>query len=307
MAGKLEGQMFDVICIVGPTAVGKTKLGIELAKMLGTDVLSGDAMQIYKGLDIGTAKVSELEMEQVRHHLIDERQPSESYSVRDYQVTVRAKIEELRGQGKVPLIVGGTGLYVKSVLYDYEFTESARRDCQYEGLTNEELHERLSRVDPSEALVIHPNNRKRVVRALNIFDETKERKSELIGRQERKLVYNALVIGLTDKREALYGRINARVDKMVEAGLVEEVRCLYETGVPKEAQAIQAIGYKELYAYFDGELTQDAAVELIKRNSRRLAKRQYTWFNNQMDVTWFNVNACDFDATVRDVKAFLLE
>jgi len=298
--------MKKVIAIVGPTAVGKTKLSIDLAKALNGEVISGDAMQIYRDLDIGTAKATPQEMDGIRHHLLDEKNPDERYSVAEFQKTVRAKIDEISERGKLPIIVGGTGLYVKAVLYDYEFADEEKPNMdQYETLTNEEVHEKLASIDPESAKALHPNNRRRVVRALNIYYETNKTKTETLGKQEKKLMYDVTLIGLTDERTALYERINARVDQMVASGLIEEVRALYDRGIPRETQAIQAIGYKEIYDYLAGLIDLETAVELVKRNSRRLAKRQYTWFRNQMDVIWFDVNVADFDQTVVDVLTYV--
>lgn len=294
--------MKKVITIVGPTAIGKTKLSIELAKKLGGEIISGDAMQIYRGLDIGTAKITNQEMEGIPHHLLDEKSPDENYSVAQYQKTVRAKIDEISERGKLPIIVGGTGLYVKAVLYDYEFSVAEKPNAQqYEELTNEEIHALLLSVDPETAKQLHPNNRRRVVRAINIYHETNKTKSEVLQKQEKKLMYDTTLIGLTTERAELYERINWRVDKMIADGLIEEVRTLYDAGIPKTAGSIAAIGYKEIYDYLEGNIDLDTAVELVKRNSRRLAKRQYTWFNNQMDVDWFDVDVDKFDQTVSEV------
>jgi len=300
--------MSDLICIVGPTAVGKTKLSIELAKSLNGEIINGDAMQIYRGLDIGTAKITPAEMDGIPHHLIDEKNPAETYSVAEFQTAVRQKIEDIKSRKKLPILVGGTGLYVKSVLYDYEFGDapgdgqSKTISNENDALNNEELHAKLMAIDPEEAQNLHPNNRRRVLRALEIFETSGVRKSATIAKQERKLLYDVQLIGLTDERKALYARINARVDTMIKAGLVDEVRSLYELNIPRNAQSVQAIGYKELYAYFDGETSREAAIELIKRNSRRLAKRQYTWFRNQMDVTWFHVDVDHFGQTVSAIS-----
>jgi tRNA dimethylallyltransferase len=298
--------MKKVIAIVGPTAVGKTKLSVELAKKLNGEIISGDAMQIYRGLDIGTAKITTKEMKGITHHLLDEKNPDERYSVAEFQKTVRAKIDEISERGKLPIIVGGTGLYVKAVLYDYAFSEEEKpRGEQYKALTNEEIHAKLAAIDPESARELHPNNRRRVVRALTIYDQTHKTKSETLQKQEKKLMYDVTLIGLTDERPVLYERINARVDQMMVDGLIEEVKKLYEGEIPKEAPAIQAIGYKELYNYFEGMTDLETAIQLVKRNSRRLAKRQYTWFKNQMDVTWFAVNVANFEKTVDEVFQYL--
>lgn len=299
----------DVLCIVGPTAVGKTKMSIELAKQLNGEIISGDSMQIYRGMDIGTAKATMDERQGIPHHLIDEKNPDEPYSVAAFQQTVRAKMEEIKSRGKLPIIVGGTGLYIKSVLYDYEFageSESKEIDeAKYGHLSNEELHTKLAAVDEAGAKDIHPNNRKRVIRALEIYETSGVKKSEMIEKQEHKMIYDACLIGLTDDRNVLYDRINKRVDTMYETGLVEEVKALFDEGIPAESQSIRAIGYKELYDYFKGLISLEESKELIKRNSRRYAKRQYTWFNNQMDVTWFKVDVQHFDKTVKEVLTYV--
>ena len=299
----------DVLCIVGPTAVGKTNMSIELAKQLNGEIISGDSMQIYRGMDIGTAKATMDERQGIPHHLIDEKNPDEPYSVAAFQQTVRAKMEEIKSRGKLPIIVGGTGLYIKSVLYDYEFageSESKEVDeAKYGHLSNEELHAKLATVDEAGAKDIHPNNRKRVIRALEIYETSGVKKSEMIEKQEHKMIYDACLIGLTDDRNVLYDRINKRVDTMYETGLVEEVKALFDEGIPAESQSIRAIGYKELYDYFKGFISLEESKELIKRNSRRYAKRQYTWFNNQMDVTWFKVDVQHFDKTVKEVLTYV--
>ena len=299
----------DVLCIVGPTAVGKTKMSIELAKQLNGEIISGDSMQIYRGMDIGTAKATMDERQGIPHHLIDEKNPDEPYSVAAFQQTVRAKMEEIKSRGKLPIIVGGTGLYIKSVLYDYEFageSESKEIDeAKYGHLSNEELHAKLAAVDEAGAKDIHPNNRKRVIRALEIYETSGVKKSEMIEKQEHKMIYDACLIGLTDDRNVLYDRINKRVDTMYETGLVEEVKALFDEGIPAESQSIRAIGYKELYDYFKGLISLEESKELIKRNSRRYAKRQYTWFNNQMDVTWFKVDVQHFDKTVKEELTYV--
>ncbi|CUN96715.1 tRNA dimethylallyltransferase [Turicibacter sanguinis] len=299
----------DVLCIVGPTAVGKTKMSVELAKQLNGEIISGDSMQIYRGMDIGTAKATMDERQGIPHHLIDEKNPDEPYSVAAFQQTVRAKMEEIKSRGKLPIIVGGTGLYIKSVLYDYEFageSESKEIDeAKYGHLSNEELHAKLAAVDEAGAKDIHPNNRKRVIRALEIYETSGVKKSEMIEKQEHKMIYDACLIGLTDDRNVLYDRINKRVDTMYETGLVEEVKALFDEGIPAESQSIRAIGYKELYDYFKGLISLEESKELIKRNSRRYAKRQYTWFNNQMDVTWFKVDVQHFDKTVKEVLTYV--
>ena len=299
----------DIICIVGPTAVGKTRLSVQLAKELDGEIISGDSMQIYRGLDIGTAKASFEERQGIPHHLLDEKDPAESYSVAEFQKTVRLKIQEIQSRGKIPILVGGTGLYIKSVLYDYEFSEEVRDALQlrdpYPQLDNDALHQLLAGLDPVSAEQIHPNNRQRTLRAIQAFEQSGIRKSDREKTQEHKLIYPVKLIGLTDERQRLYQRIDARVDQMAREGLVDEVRRLYDAGIPKEAQSVRAIGYKELYDHFDGLMDLDRALELIKRNSRRYAKRQYTWFKNQMTAQWFEVEVSDFEKTIAAVISWL--
>lgn len=284
-----------LVVIIGPTAVGKTKLSIELAKRLNTEIISGDSMQIYKGMDIGTAKIKVDEMEGIRHHLIDIKSPRESFSVADFQKNVRPLIKHLSSSGKIPMIVGGTGLYIQSVLYDYHFTESPS-DPEYrielERLYKEkgetEIHRLLFEVDPAAAQKIHPHNVRRVIRALEIYHCTNRTMTESISNQNQEILYDVALIGLTMDRDVLYERINQRVDMMITEGLLDEVKQLYNEGI-RDVQAIQAIGYKELYDYFDGKTTYEEAINSLKQNSRRYAKRQLTWFRNKMDVKWYDV------------------
>lgn len=280
----------DVVAIIGPTASGKTALSIRLAKEIDGEIINGDSMQIYRHMDIGTAKITEAEMEGVPHHLLDIKEPTEGFSVAEYQQLVRGKIEEIQARGKMPIIVGGTGLYVQSVLYDFQFAkqevDEAARENYYkelEILGPEAMHAKLVQMDPAAAASIHPNNTRRVIRALEMAELAGvSRAEEQFNRGDIPL-YNHLIIGLDMDREKLYERINLRVDLMMEAGLVDEVRALYDAGI-RDVQAIKAIGYKELYAHFDGLVSLDEAVEQIKQNSRRYAKRQLTYFRNKMDI-----------------------
>lgn len=282
----------DVVAIIGPTASGKTALSIRLAKEIDGEIINGDSMQIYRHMDIGTAKITEAEMEGVPHHLLDIKEPTEGFSVAEYQQLVRGKIEEIQARGKMPIIVGGTGLYVQSVLYDFQFAkqevDEAARENYYkelEILGPEAMHAKLVQMDPAAAASIHPNNTRRVIRALEMAELAGvSRAEEQFNRGDIPL-YNHLIIGLDMDREKLYERINLRVDLMMEAGLVDEVRALYDAGI-RDVQAIKAIGYKELYAHFDGLVSLDEAVEQIKQNSRRYAKRQLTYFRNKMDIEW---------------------
>lgn len=284
-----------LLVLIGPTAVGKTKLSILLAKVFDGEIISGDSMQIYKGMDIGTAKITREEMEGIPHHLIDIRRPDESFSVAEFQKLVREKIIEISSRGKLPMIVGGTGLYIQSVIMDYQFQEMPSDEEFRRGLEEkaervgkEALFEELKAADPASAAILHPNNLRRVIRALEVFHCTGKRMSELQEQQTNELLYETALIGLTMEREQLYERINLRVDEMLKTGLLKEARGLYQSGL-KGSQAVQAIGYKELFEYFDGNINFEEAVEQLKQNSRRYAKRQLTWFRNKMDVEWFDM------------------
>lgn len=282
----------EVLAIVGPTASGKTALSIELAKVLNGEIINGDSMQIYRGLDIGTAKITEEEMQNIPHHLLDIKEPTESFSVAEYQSIVRAKIAEIQSIGKLPIIVGGTGLYVQSVLYDYQFTEDRVNDnirqAYYEELERigpVRMHEKLKEIDPESANVIHPNNTRRVIRAIEIAEHSSTQKSAGLHNRGSKPMYRHLIVGLDINRELLYERINMRVDQMMEKGLLEEANHLWVNQI-KDGQAVQAIGYKELFGFFNGDTSLDLAVTELKQNSRRYAKRQFTYFRNKMNIHW---------------------
>lgn len=284
-----------LVVIIGPTAVGKTKLSIELAKRFGGEIISGDSMQIYKEMDIGTAKITPIEMEGIPHHLIDIKEPDESFSVAEFQRLVRTKIAEIAGRGNLPFIVGGTGLYIQSVIYDYQFSDAVadedfRRELEAKALVvgQEALHGELSEIDPESADQIHPNNIRRVIRALEIHHCTGKTMADYQKTQQPELLFDTAMVGLTMDRERIYERINTRVDLMMDNGLFEEVQSLYDKGV-RDCQSIQAIGYKELYELLDGKVNLEEAVENLKQNSRRYAKRQLTWFRNKMDVDWFDM------------------
>ena len=281
--------------LIGPTAVGKTKMSIELAKAFNGEIISGDSMQIYRKMDIGTAKIKPLEMEGIPHHLIDIKDPEESFSVAQFQELVRKEITDISLRGKVPMIVGGTGLYIQSVLYDYQFS-AAPSDDEYriylEKLAQEKgnlfLHNQLMNIDQVSGKRIHPNNIRRVIRALEVYHCTGKTVTDLQNIQKPQVLYDAAFIGLSMEREKLYERINHRVDLMVEEGLVQEVKNLHKMGL-RNCQSIQGIGYKEIYDYLDGNTTIEEAIHQLKQNSRRYAKRQLTWFRNKMDVEWFDM------------------
>lgn len=285
-------KKIDVVAIIGPTASGKTALSIRLAKEIDGEIINGDSMQIYRGMDIGTAKITPEEMDGVPHHLIDIKEPTEGFSVAEYQTLVREKIAEIQSRGKMPILVGGTGLYVQSVLYDFQFTKQEvneeARDAYYkelEQLGPEAMHAKLVDIDPAAAAEIHPNNTRRVIRALEMAELAGVSRAEEQFNRGDVALYNHLIIGMDMDREKLYARINLRVDLMMESGLLEEVRALYDAGI-RDVQAIKAIGYKELYLYFDGLVTLEEAVEQVKQNSRRYAKRQLTYFRNKMEIEW---------------------
>mgnify|MGYP001863936655 FL=1 len=280
-----------IIAVVGPTGVGKTKLSVELAKHYHGIIINCDAMQVYKGMDIGTAKITEKEKENIPHYLFDIKNVLENYTVYDYQVDARKILEE--NQDKNIIFVGGTGLYLKAALYSYEFSKEEKEINNYDELSNEELYALALKKDPH--MDIHVNDRKRLVRFLN---------KEEINIPPSKPLYNVIYIGLTCNRDVLYERINKRVDEMFEQGLLEEVKSFYDAGIDSKALKT-AIGYKELYSYFDGDITLEEAKELIKKRSRNYAKRQYTWFNNQMDIKWFDVDFKDFNKTVEEVIKYI--
>lgn len=282
-----------VIAIVGPTAVGKTSLSIELAKQFNGEIISGDSMQVYRGLDIGTAKVTAEEMEGIPHHLIDVRDVDESYSAADFQKAARKAIQEISDRGKLPIIVGGTGLYIQSLLWDYKLGNEGELEddslrAKYEAFAEENgnlaLWEKLQLTDPLAAEKIHCNNRKKMIRALEVFELTGH--SILEPKEQPKEFYDSFLIGLNTDRSILYQRINQRVDLMVEQGLLEEAKNLAKNPT---VQAAQGIGYKEFFPYLSGGSSLEAALEEVKLHSRRYAKRQLTWFRNRMSVRWYDL------------------
>lgn len=279
-----------IVCIVGPTGVGKTKLSIELAKYYNGIIINADSMQIYKELNIGTAKIKEEEKEGIKHYLFDIKEPTDMYTVYDYQKDLRKLLDN--NKEKNIIIVGGTGLYIKAGLYNYIFDEEDTNNS-YESLSNEELYNLVLKKDKDSD--IHKNNRKRMIRFLNKKESFKDKDT---------LLYDAKFIGLTTDRETLYNRINDRVDLMIKEGLIEEVKKLYDRNIRSKA-IMTGIGYKELYEYFDGKISLEEAIELIKQRSRKYAKRQYTWFNNQMKINWFNVNFKDFNKTIEEVINYI--
>lgn len=289
--------MNKVIIIAGPTGVGKTKLSISIAKALHTKIINGDAFQVYKYMDILTAKIKEEEKLGITHYMFDILEPTEEFSVAEYQKQVRTLVDTLNDEGIIPIIVGGSGLYLDSVIYNYQFpeTSSRERDSMYDEYSNEELHEMLEKLNPAAALKIHMNNRKRVIRAIELSKTT-----GTINSFNNKLVYDALVFFLEDERESLYEIINKRVDEMVANGLLEEVKFLNDHfALSKTAKG--AIGLKELLPYLNNEINLDEAIDNIKKNTRHFAKRQFTWYRNKDNVIHIKINRHNFDETVNQV------
>ncbi len=289
----------QVIVITGPTAVGKTKLSIELAKKFNGEIINADSTQIYKDLDIATAKVTTKEMDGIKHHLLSIKNIDENYTVFDYQKDARKIIDKLLEEKKTPILVGGTGLYIKAALYDYKFVCEEKIN-DYTNLSNDELYEKVLSLDPNNN--IHKNNRKRLERALNYMENhhlpfSAKEKTD-------KLLYNTIFIGLTTSREILYNRINNRVDDMVEVGLIDEAKKIYDSKIRTKA-VTTPIGYKELFPYFEGKESLKKCLDLIKQRSRNYAKKQYTWFNNQMNITWFDVCFDDFNKTINEVEEYI--
>ena len=287
-----------VIVILGPTAVGKTKLSVELAKKIDGEIINADSTQVYKDLNIATAKVTLEEKENIPHHLFDIKDINEDYTVYEYQKDCRKKIDEILSRGKTPILVGGTGLYIKAALYNYKFDDEIKCN-DYTNINDDELYNKLLKIDPNT--LIHKNNRKRVEHALDYYYST----GKIIGHEKSdKLLYDTKFIGLTTSRDILYKRINDRVDIMVDNGLLIEAKNIYNSNIRTKA-VLTPIGYKELFPYFSNNESLDECLEKIKQNSRRYAKRQYTWFNNQMDVKWFEVDFNDFDNTINEVYNYV--
>lgn len=283
-----------VIVIVGPTGVGKTKLSIELAKKINGEIINADSTQVYKDLDIATAKVTEEEKEGIPHHLFDIKDITEDYTVYDYQKDARNKINEILSRGNTPILVGGTGLYIKACLYNYEFNESKNNNT-YDDISTEELYNKLLKID--NTIDIHKNNRKRIIRALNYYEDTNMSISS--KEKSNKLLYDAIFIGLRTDRETLYERINKRVDIMVSNGLLDEAKRIYDSNIRTKA-ILTPIGYKELFPYFEGVSTLEECLDKIKQNSRKYAKRQDTWNKHQFEVNWIDVDFNNFNNTVNE-------
>ena len=290
-----------LVILTGPTAVGKTKLSIELAKRIGGEIISADSAQVYKYMDIGSAKITPEEMENIPHYLIDELEPKEEFNVVVFQQKTKQYMEQIYQKGKIPILVGGTGFYIQAVLYDIAFSvddDNHQIRQELEKLGNEKgalyLHEELKKVDPASAEAIHANNMKRVIRALEYYKLTGQKISEHNEEQRQKISpYDFSYFVLNDHRDLLYQRIDQRVDEMVKNGLIEEVQALKDMGYDRSYVSMQALGYKEIFSYLEGEITLEEAIYIIKRDTRHFAKRQITWFKREKEVTW--VNKPDFN------------
>lgn len=291
-----------LVILTGPTAVGKTKLSIALAKAIGGEIISADSMQVYRHMDIGSAKIRPADMQGIRHYLVDELEPSEEFHVVRFQQMAKAAMEEIRSRGHIPVLVGGTGFYIQAIVNDIDFTENEASPYrqELEALAVEKgaeyLHEELKKVDPKSAEAIHANNVKRVIRALEFYRMTGKKISLHNEEQrEKQSPYNFAYFVLNDDRAKLYARIEQRIDEMLEDGLVEEVSRLKEMGCHRGMVSMQGLGYKEILAYLEGDCSLEAAVEILKRDTRHFAKRQITWFKREQDVIWLNKEDYAYD------------
>lgn len=294
-----------LVILTGPTAVGKTALSIGLAQAINGEIISADSMQVYKYMDIGTAKITPEEMCGIRHYLVDEYEPDEEFNVTVFQKRAKEAMEEIYGRGRIPIVVGGTGFYIQALLYDIDFSEEENQDGYRKQLYslakekgNEYLHQMLATVDPEYAAVIHPNNVKRVARALEFHHETGLRLSEHNEeQQEKESPYNFCYFVLTNDRKVLYDRIDKRVDLMLQQGLADEVKSLQDKGYTKDMVSMQGIGYKELFDYLENKISLEEAVEQIKKDTRHFAKRQLTWFRREKQVAWMDYQDYDNNQT----------
>ena len=294
--------MDKLIILTGPTAVGKSELSIKLAKAINGEIISADSIQVYKELNIGSAKIMPEEMQRIRHYLIDVLEPTEDFNVFIFKKMAKEAIEDIISRGKIPIIVGGTGFYIQSIIYDIDFDEedNSKIRLELEELAREKgndyIHGELAKVDKASAMKIHPNNTKRVIRALEYY-RLNNKPISLHNETERakEAVFDAKYFVLNDKRELLYERINKRVDKMIQLGLVEEVSSLLDKGLNSSYNSMQGIGYKEIVEYLDGKCSLDEAVDNIKKNTRHFAKRQLTWFRREENVNWIEKYEYNYD------------
>lgn len=290
-------QKNKLVIIAGPTAVGKTENSIRLAKAINGEIISADSMQVYKRMDIGSAKIMPEEMQGIRHHLIDVLEPTEEFNIVRFQTMAKKAVQEIVSYGKIPILVGGTGFYIQSLLYDIDFKEeenidtTLRESLQHFADTNskEALHERLKEIDPESAEAIPPGNVKRVIRAIEFYETHHEKISSHNKEQkEKESPYNFAFFVLTDERPVLYERIDKRVDSMLKNGLIDEVKALQAEGLTRSHISMQGLGYKEILAYLEGEITLEEAIYILKRDTRHFAKRQITWFKREKEVKWLD-------------------
>ena len=303
-----------LIVLTGPTAVGKTKLSIALAKAVNGEIISADSMQVYRYMDVGSAKITPDEMDGVPHHLVDVLDPTEDFNIVLFQQLAKKSMEEIYAKGRIPILVGGTGFYIQALLKEVDFTEShgelpIRKELEEKAATvygAAELYQKLSEVDPASAETIHPNNVKRVIRALEYYYETGQKISEHNEEQKQKeSPYCSAYFVLNDERSILYDRIDRRVDQMIHDGLVDEVSRLKEMGYTRELVSMQGLGYKELFPYLAGECSLEEAIYIIKRDTRHFAKRQLTWFRREKDVIW--LNKPDFAYDEEKILSYMLD
>lgn len=295
--------MKPLVILAGPTAVGKTELSIRLAKRINGAIISADSMQVYKYMDIGSAKIMPDEMEGVKHYLIDERDPSDEFNIVRFQQMAKDALKEIYANGQIPIVAGGTGFYIQALLYDIDFTHQDSDEAFRKEMADyaaeygaEALHEKLKEIDPVSYKTIHANNTKRVIRALEYYRMTGQPISAHNEQEHQKVSpYNFAYFVLTDDRKHLYDRIDYRVDLMMKKGLVDEVKNLYDMGYHKDMVSMQGLGYKELLSYLDGECSLEEAVYIIKRETRHFAKRQLTWFRRERDVIWLDKSAYQYN------------
>ncbi len=294
--------MDKLIVLTGPTAVGKTELSIKLANKINGEIISADSIQVYKNLDIGSAKITIEEMQNVKHYLVDVLNPTEDFNIYIFKEMAKKAIKEIQAKGKIPIIVGGTGFYIQSVIYDTSFSkednsiirEELEQIARIKG--NEFLHNELKKIDKVSAEKIHPNNVKRIIRAIEYYKLNNRPISQHNEEESiKEAVFNTKYFVLNDKRELLYDRIDRRVDKMIELGLVDEVKSLMDSGLDSTYNSMQGIGYKEIIEYLDGKCTLDEAINNIKKNTRHFAKRQLTWFRREQNVNWIEKYQYDYD------------
>lgn len=316
MKNRNESEKKPLIVLTGPTAVGKTNLSIRLAKKIGGEIISADSMQIYKKMNIGTAKISPEEMAGVPHYLVDELDPGEEFNVVAFQQMAKKAMKQIYENGHIPIVVGGTGFYIQALLYDVDFSEHETEEKYRQELValeqekgREYLYEMLKQADPEYAAIVHSNNVKRVIRALEYYHETGRKLSEHNAQQrENPSPYQFVYLVLNDEREILYDRIDRRVDQMMEAGLLQEVEALVKEGYERTLVSMQGLGYKEFFDYFDGKCTLEETVDIIKRDTRRFAKRQLTWFRREKEVCWMNKQDYpDGDALFHEILKILKE